>query len=778
MLPRWFKPKPDNVGQYTAGLVEQSTDGVYVRERSGRILYANAALCKLSGYTRAELTRMHVRELYAIPETEFQRLFEISNSTFLIRGERQLKCKDDRMLPVEVRARPFGGDQISAVIHDLSEPTELETQRRRTENLFIVMESEINDVLFSLAVEPGEQYRFQFVNAAFYRATGLEPSEVVGRPVQAVIPEPSLSQVLMHYRQAISEKRAVRWDEMSEYPTGIKYGEVAVTPVFSSQGVCTELVGRVHDITERKQHELTLERQKNLYAMLSQTNQAIVHLHDRDELFQAVCRTAVQHGHLQFAAVALLDRSNRQLRVAALYGLDFGYLQLARIYADPSDTRGLGPLGEAVVKDQLVISNDFLNDPRTRARWQLARQTGIRACAAFPIHEAGQIIGALGLYSNVSGYFGEDVLPTLNEMAGDVSFALDSYIREAEHARLTLERDQVFTRVADGFLAADRDWNLTYVNTAAGKILSGDPKDLIGKNFWSLVPQEIGKQLRQAFQISMVLQQPASLEEYFDPWGSWYVVNTYPSQSGLTVYFQDITARKSLQKQEDAHRAEIRRISQRLLEAQESERRNLARELHDEVGQCLSVINMKLREADALTTDAPVKHLHQEALTIVTELDEQIGQMSLDLHPSVLDDLGLSAAFQWCIRTRLGSGGHKVHLDIAPGLPRFSESAERTVFRVFQESVTNALKYAEATQINVRLAREEDGKLSLSVSDNGCGFDVAAAVQAARNGKSLGLVGMQERAQFLGGEVSIHSEPGHGTTVQLELPSQPRPTSG
>lgn len=777
MLPRWIQAKSHVVRRHMAGLVEQITDSVYVRENSGHILYANAALCELSGYTYSELTRMHVRELYAIPQTEFQRLFDASNSTFLIHGVRQLKRKDDRMLPVDISARSIGNGRISAVIHDLSERTALETRLRRAEDVFAIMEREVNDVLFSLAVEPGEQYRFQFANAAFYRATGLEPGKVVGRPVQAVISEPSLSQVLTHYRQAISEKRAVHWDEVSEYPTGTTYGQVMVTPVFNLQGVCTELVGRVHDITERKQHELMLEHQKNLYAMLSQTNQAIVHLQDRNELFLAVCRAAVQHGHLQFAAISLLDPQTRQLRTAVKYGFDADYLQFAQIIATAPDVRGRGIPGEAVLTGHCVVCNDYLNDPRTQPWRELGRRAGIRASASVPIREHGEIIGVMSLYANTPDYFTEDMLPTLNEMAGDVSFALDNYIREAEHARLTLEREQVFTRVADGFLAADRDWNLTYVNTAAGKILSGVPQDLIGKNFWSVVPQEIGKQLRQAFQISMVLQQPASLEEYFDPWGSWYVVNTYPSQSGLTVYFRDITARKSLQKREEAHRAEIGRISQRLLEAQELERRNLARELHDEVGQCLSVINMKLREADALATDAPLKHLHQQALNIVTELDAQIGQMSLDLHPSVLDDLGLSAAFQWCIRTRLGSDGHKVHLDIAPGLSRFSESVERTVFRIFQESVTNALKYAEATRINVRLAREEDGKLLLAVSDNGRGFDVAAAIQAARNGKSLGLVGMQERAQFLGGEVSIHSEPGHGTTVQLELPSQPRPTS-
>ncbi|MDE1887395.1 MAG: PAS domain-containing protein, partial [Gammaproteobacteria bacterium] len=267
-------------------------DGVYVREKSGHIVDTNTALCALSGYTRAELVRMHVRELYVLPETEIQRLLDVSNGAFQVRGEWQLKCKDNQRLPVEVSSGFIGSDRIIAVIHDLRKRTASGTRLHSAERLFALMESEINDVLFSLSVESEEQYRFKFANSAFYRATGLKPHEVVGQPVQAVIPEPSLAQVLKHYRQAIREKRVIHWDETSEYSTGIKHGEVVVMPVFNSQGACTELVGRVHDITERKQHELVLERQRNLYAMLSQTNQAIVRLHNRDDLFLAVCHTA------------------------------------------------------------------------------------------------------------------------------------------------------------------------------------------------------------------------------------------------------------------------------------------------------------------------------------------------------------------------------------------------------------------------------------------------------------------------------------------------------
>ena len=774
MLPSWLQPGSYKNSPYFATLAEQLADGVYVRRKSGRLVYANAALSELSGYTRQQLTRMRVDKLFDVPESESKEFLGISSMSFLLRGEQKLRHKSGRLLPVEVNICFLGEDLISALVRDLGKRSELPNRPHAIEDLLSLMESEIRDVVFSLSVEPGENYRYRFANLAFYQTAALVPEQVIGRRVQEVVPEPALTVLMGHIRAAIEGKRTSGWDEVSESRRGLRYGKASITPVFNSQGACTEVVGRVHDVTELKQHELLLERQKNIYAMLSQTNQAITRLHNAEELFQTICRIAVRHGHMQFAVIVLQDPQSRQLHAAAEYGLDAGYVQFATKLANAFEVGKRGVVGQVLDSGQYDLCNDYLNDPRTQPWWELARKAGIRASAAFPIREHGEVVGILGLYADTPGYFTDDMLPTLNEMAGDLSFALDNYLREAERARLALERDQVFKRVTDGFIALDRDWNLTYVNAVACRILGSDDATLLGKQLWSVLPPEIGGQLRQAFQISMVLQQPASLEKHFDPWNSWYAVNTYPSENGLTVYFRNITDRKRAEEQERVHRSEISRISQRLLEVQESERRNLARELHDEVGQCLNAINMKLREADALAAQPPLRQLLKEASSIVTELDSQIGQMSLDLHPSVLDDLGLAAAFRWCVRTRLGSDSKKVRLDIEPGLSRFSASLERTVFRVFQESLTNAVKYAEATQVNVRLVREEGDKLLLSVSDNGRGFDVAAAIQAARNGKSLGLLGMQERARFLGGEVSIQSEPGRGTTVQLVLPGQPR----
>jgi len=133
-----------------------------------------------------------------------------------------------------------------------------EAALREEQQRLISIYNTVEDAIFHLAVEPEGQFRFVSVNAAFLRVTGLSQGKVVGRIVNEVIPEPSLMMVLGKYRQAIEEKTVVHWEETSDYATGRLTGEVSVAPVFDNEGTCTDLVGSVHDITQRKRDEAAL----------------------------------------------------------------------------------------------------------------------------------------------------------------------------------------------------------------------------------------------------------------------------------------------------------------------------------------------------------------------------------------------------------------------------------------------------------------------------------------------------------------------------------------
>jgi PAS domain S-box-containing protein len=157
-----------------------------------------------------------------------------------------------RIAELEARLAARQTTESDAVAVMNSEPEQTKPAPLESNQELVSIYNTVRDVIFNVAVEPGEQFRFVSVNAAFLNVTGLSRESVVGKTVSEIIPEPSLTMVYEKYRQAIAEKTIVSWEETSDYPTGRLTGEVSVAPVFDSSGVCTHLVGSVHDVTERK----------------------------------------------------------------------------------------------------------------------------------------------------------------------------------------------------------------------------------------------------------------------------------------------------------------------------------------------------------------------------------------------------------------------------------------------------------------------------------------------------------------------------------------------
>lgn len=223
---------------------------------------------------------------------------------------------------------------------------------------------------------------------------------------------------------------------------------------------------------------------------------------------------------------------------------------------------------------------------------------------------------------------------------------------------------------------------------------------------------------------------------------------------------------------------QLRALSQRVLEAQETERRRIAIELHDEVGQSLTAVKINLQAHQRFTAQTP-EQLNAENLSIVEAALQQVRRLALALRPSMLDDLGLVPALRWSAEQSGARSGFSVTVlaqeDEAQA--RLSGELEIVCYRIVQEALTNIARHANARQVVIELCNDTD-VLTLTVRDDGVGFDPIAMQVQALGGESLGVLGMQERALLIGGQLNIESQPAKGCTVQLRCPlrfAQPVP---
>jgi PAS domain S-box-containing protein len=239
--------------------------------------------------------------------------------------------------------------------------------------------------------------------------------------------------------------------------------------------------------------------------------------------------------------------------------------------------------------------------------------------------------------------------------------------------------------------------------------------------------------------------------------------------AGAVLSGFDITERKVAERRLAEYTARLGTLSRRVLAVQEEERRAVARELHDELGQVLTAVRLNLQTLRRRSRDPELGPIFEDGLAQLETAIAEVRALSTRLRPTILDDLGLEAALRSHLeRSRVRA---EIELDTAISLPqkRLDPAVETACFRIVQEAMTNVVRHAAARRLAVSL-QALDGELVLSVRDDGHGFDPAAAAERAARGESAGLSGMEERAQLAGGRLEIRAAPGRGTEVRAVFP--------
>ena len=219
--------------------------------------------------------------------------------------------------------------------------------------------------------------------------------------------------------------------------------------------------------------------------------------------------------------------------------------------------------------------------------------------------------------------------------------------------------------------------------------------------------------------------------------------------------------------------AQLRALTAELALTEERERRVLARDLHDDLGQLLAIIKIKLTSLEESERRGALKGPLQEIEALVDQANRSARSLMLQLSPPALQALGLVPALEWLGEEMERIYGLSVRIDKEGDLPALEEPARTTIFRAIRELLINVAKHAQTNVAQINCDQPASGQLSISVTDQGLGFDSERALSSPAKDSGFGLISVRERIEFIGGRMTVDTKPGYGTTITIVFPAEP-----
>jgi PAS domain S-box-containing protein len=712
-------------------LVINSLPGIFcVFDKDGRILRWNQKLEIVSGYSAKEISNMNPLDF--ISEEE-EKLVKESIKEVFSKGESSVEAyllsKDGNKTPYLFTAQHLIVDNQNYLIgigHDIS-------RRRKLEETLQESEKKYRDLVDNALVgiyKTNLRGDILYVNEALWRMMEFEsPEEMMAGGVLIKYKDPKNREIVIDKLR--KGHRVENFEVVLVAKTG-KPKDVILSATLDGDTIS----GMIMDITERKRAKEALRESKELFEKVFFSQQDAIFILD-----SAIPSKIIDYN----PGVTKVFGYNRQEiigRTTEILHVDDTSLKEFRKYLYPSiDERGFLHLEEFQMrrKDGTVFHSEHSVTPLEDGK--------------------GKRIGWVSVVRDV----------TERKRA-------EEKLRESETRYRKLADS-----IADVFFELDKDLRYTYWNKASEKLTGIKAENAIGKSLFQIFPDRPDTRKAERVYLDVLrTQKPHSFVNKYRIGDNDYFfeISAYPSERGLSVLAKDVTERKQTEnererlfKQVYESQKKLQKLSRRLVEVQEADRRFLASELHDQIGQNLTALSINLniiRSQFLEEVDKKIVGRLEDSMKLVEETIERMRNVMAGLRPPVLDDYGLVVALRWYTERFSERTGVTAILQERELSPRLPLVVETELFRIVQEVLTNVSKHANAKHVIITLERM-DGVVQLAVSDDGVGFD-HSVLRKLENQPRWGLITMEERAKAVGGKVYVKSEPGKGTQIIVQVP--------
>ncbi len=537
------------------------------------------------------------------------------------------------------------------------------------------------------------------------------------------------------------------------------------------------------DIAARKRAEERLWRLNRLYRLLSRMNQACVRISERSALGEEICRIAVEDGGFRLVWLGLCDEGGGPLRPSAFCGFEDGELAGLELALTPAEVRSA--TAAVLAAGECLVINDVASVSTPEPWVADAARRGYGSLGAFPILAHKRLIGSLHLYALAPGFFDTQVTEVLRMLGEDIGSALAAIDREAarREAEQRWAQSRILESITDSFVALDHDWHLEYVNRRTEQLVGRGRHDLLGNRVWDEFPGLAGTAFEENCRLAAAEQRPIEFTFFYERFRLWLNVHAYPSVNGLSLYIQDVTARKELEEQLGQ--------SQRL----EALGRLAGGVAHD-FNNLLTIIGgygqMVLQSLEA------THPLHRD-MEAVVEAADRASALTRQLlafsrrqmfQPKIIDLNRLISKMDKMLRRVIGED---VELRLA--LRADAGRVKADPAQLEQVLMNLAVNARDAMPTGGRLSVATEGYeytgaggppglvagsyLLLTVTDSGCGmddhtrrhlFEPFFTTKGKGNGTGLGLATVYGIVKQSGGEIWVESEPGRGSCFRIAIP--------